>query len=107
TGSIMTAAGAYSIGWATHICEAQRDNVLQKVLNINWAHYPAGDFRAIDDTLNSLHRPVAAGPLQNSLDVIHSVCRGSSFEQDYQAIVSLRDASSDWLRKASENFQKG
>ncbi len=50
TGSIMTAAGAYSIGWATHICEAQRDNVLQKVLNINWAHYPAGDFRAIDDT---------------------------------------------------------
>ena len=31
----MTAAGAYSIGWATHICEAQRDNVLQKVLNIN------------------------------------------------------------------------
>ncbi|BCZ10585.1 enol-CoA hydratase [Acinetobacter pittii] len=107
TGSIMTAAGAYSIGWATHICEAQRDNVLQKVLNINWAHYPAGDFRAIDDTLNSLHRPVAAGPLQNSLDVIHSVCRGFNFEQDYQAIVSLRDASSDWLRQASENLQKG
>ena len=46
-----------------------------KSFNINWAHYPAGDFRAIDDTLNSLHRPVAAGPLQNSLDVIHSVCR--------------------------------
>ncbi|MBU3083608.1 enoyl-CoA hydratase/isomerase family protein [Acinetobacter seifertii] len=107
TGSIMTAAGAFSIGWATHICEAQRDNVLQKVLNINWTHYPAGDFRAIDDTLNSLHRPVAAGPLQNSLDVIHSVCRGSSFEQDYQSIVSLRDASSDWLRQASENLQKG
>lgn len=64
------------------------------------------DFRAIDDTLNSLHRPVAAGPLQNSLDVIHSVCRGFNFEQDYQAIVSLRDASSDWLRQASENLQK-
>ena len=30
TGSIMTAAGAYSIGWATHICDAQRDNVLKK-----------------------------------------------------------------------------
>lgn len=47
------------------------------------------------------------GHYKNSLDVIHSVCRGSSFEQDYQAIVSLRDASSDWLRQASENLQKG
>jgi len=60
TGSIMTAAGAYSIGWATPICEAQRDNDLQKVLNINWASYPAGDFRAIDDTLNRLLSPVEA-----------------------------------------------
>ena len=30
TGSIMTSAGAYGIGWATHICDAQRDVVLQK-----------------------------------------------------------------------------
>ncbi|WAU75093.1 enoyl-CoA hydratase/isomerase family protein [Acinetobacter sp. TR11] len=107
TGSIMTAAGAFSIGWATHICEAQRDNVLQKVLNVDWNHYPAGAFRAIDDTLNSLHRPVASGPLQNSIDVIHSVCRGQNFEYDYQAIIGLSDASSDWLRQASENLQKG
>lgn len=107
TGSIMTAAGAYSIGWATHICDAQRDNVLKKVLDIDWNHYPAGNFRAIDDTLNSLHRPVAAGPLQNSLDVIHSVCKGQNFEQDYQSIVGLIDARSDWLRQASENLQKG
>ncbi|WP_334458929.1 enoyl-CoA hydratase/isomerase family protein [Acinetobacter soli] len=107
TGSIMTAAGAYSIGWATHICDAQRDNVLKKVLDIDWTHYPAGNFRAIDDTLNSLHRPVAAGPLQNSLDVIHSVCKGQNFEQDYQSIVGLIDARSDWLRQASENLQKG
>ena len=107
TGSIMTAAGSYSIGWATHICEAQRNNVLNSVLNINWDDYPAGVFRAIDDTLNTLHRPVAAGPLQNSLDVIHSVCRGQHFEYDYDAIIGLRDASSDWLRQASENLQKG
>lgn len=107
TGSIMTAAGAYGIGWATHICDAHRDLVLDKVVNINWDHYPAGDFRALDDTLNSLHRPVGPGPLQNSLDVIQSVCRGVNFEADYEAIVGLSDARSDWLRQASENLQKG
>lgn len=107
TGSIMTAAGAYSIGWATHICDAHRDKVLDKLINIDWGHYPAGDFRAIDDTLNSLHRPVGPGPLQNSLDVIHSVCRGVNFEHDYESIIGLRDARSDWLRQASENLQKG
>ena len=106
TGSIMTSAGAYGIGWATHICDAQRDVVLQKVISIDWNHYPAGSFRAIDDTLNSLHRPVALCPLQNSLDVIHSVCRGINFEQDYQAIIGLSDARSDWLRQASENLQR-
>ncbi len=63
TGSIMTAAGAYGIGWATHICDAQRDNVLETVINIDWDHYPAGDFRAIDDTLNSMHRPVGPGTI--------------------------------------------
>src|SRR5699024_5164374 len=82
-------------------------NVLQKVINIDWAHYPAGDFRAIDDTLNGLHRPVGPGPLQNSLDVIQSVCRGVNFEHDYDAIIGLKDARSDWLRQASENLQKG
>ena len=107
TGSIMTAAGAYSIGWATHICDAHRDKVLDKLINIDWVHYPAGDFRAIDDTLNSLHRPVGPGPLQNSLDVIQSVCRGVNFEHDYESIIGLRDARSDWLRQASENLQKG
>ncbi|CAB1213228.1 enoyl-CoA hydratase/isomerase family protein [Acinetobacter bouvetii] len=107
TGSIMTSAGAYGIGWATHICDAQRDNVLEKVLNIDWGHYPAGDYRAIDDTLNSMHRPVGPGPLQNSLDVIQSVCRGVSFEHDYESIIGLSDARSDWLRQASENLQKG
>ena len=107
TGSIMTAAGAYGIGWATHICDAQRDSVLNKVVNIDWSHYPAGDFRAIDDTLNSMHRPVGPGPLQNSLDVIQSVCRGVNFEHDYESIIGLSDARSDWLRQASENLQKG
>lgn len=107
TGSIMTAAGAYSIGWATHICDAHRDKVLDKLINIDWGHYPAGDFRAIDDTLNSLHCPVGPGPLQNSLDVIQSVCRGVNFEHDYESIIGLRDARSDWLRQASENLQKG
>ncbi len=107
TGSIMTAAGAYGIGWATHICDAQRDSVLSKVVNIDWSHYPAGDFRAIDDTLNSMHRPVGPGPLQNSLDVIQSVCRGVNFEHDYESIIGLSDARSDWLRQASENLQKG
>ena len=107
TGSIMTAAGAYGIGLATHICDAQRDNVLEKVINIDWGHYPAGDFRAIDDTLNGMHRPVGPGPLQNSLDVIQSVCRGVNFEHDYESIIGLSDARSDWLRQASENLQKG
>ena len=107
TGSIMTAAGGYGIGWATHICDAQRDIVLQKLIDIDWGHYPAGDFRALDDTLNGMHRPVSPGPLQNSLDVIHSVCRGVNFESDYAAIIGLSDARSDWLRQASENLQKG
>lgn len=107
TGSIMTAAGAYSIGWATHVCEYGRDIVLNRLTNIRWQDYPAGDFRAIDDTLNSLHRPLAAGPLQNSLDVIQSVCRGHDFLQDYQAICSLNSARSDWLRQASENLTNG
>ncbi|EPF74308.1 enoyl-CoA hydratase/isomerase family protein [Acinetobacter rudis] len=107
TGSIMTAAGAYGIGWATHICDTQRDTVLQKLIDIDWEHYPAGDFRALDDTLNGMHRPVPPGPLQNSLDVIHSVCRGVQFEQDYETILGLSDARSDWLRQASENLEKG
>ncbi|OTG86093.1 enoyl-CoA hydratase [Acinetobacter sp. ANC 4558] len=107
TGSIMTAAGAYGIGWATHICDSSREVVLEKVINIDWNHYPAGDFRAIDDTLNSLHRPVGPGPLQNSLDTIQSVCRGVRFENDYESIIGLSDARSDWLRQASENLQKG
>jgi enoyl-CoA hydratase/carnithine racemase len=107
TGSIMTAAGAYGIGWATHICDTHRDVVLDRVVNIDWEHYPAGDFRAIDDTLNSMHRPVGPGPLQNSLDVIQSVCRGVSFESDYDAIIGLVDARSDWLRQSSENLHKG
>lgn len=108
TGSIMTSAGGYSIGWATHICRSgQRNEVLNKLLNIDWEHYPAGVFRALDDTLNSMHRPVPTGPLQNSLDVIHSVARGVDFAQDYQAIIGLRDAPSDWLRLAAENLQKG
>ena len=107
TGSIMTSAGAYGIGWATHICDAHRDKVLDKMVNIDWGHYPAGDFRAIDDTLNSMHRPVGPGPLQNSLDVIQSVCRGVIFEHDYESIIGLSDARSDWLRQASENLQKG
>ncbi len=54
-----------------------------------------------------MHRPVGRGRLQNSLDVIHSVCRGVNFEHDYDAIVGLSDARSDWLRQASENLQKG
>lgn len=108
TGAIMTSAGGYSIGWATHICRSgQRDEVLQKVLDINWGDYPAGEFRALDDTLNSMHRPVPAGPLQNSLDVIHSVARGLDFAQDYESILALVDAPSDWLRQAAENLQKG
>ncbi len=107
TGSIMTSAGAYNIGWATHICDAQRDVILDKVINIDWSHYPAGDYRALDDVLNGLHRPVAPGPLQNSLDVIQSVCRGVHFDYDYEAIIGLSDARSDWLRQASENLQKG
>src|SRR5690606_23692435 len=41
--SIMTAAGAYGIGWATHICDAERDTVLNRVVNIDWDQYPAGD----------------------------------------------------------------
>ncbi|ESK40045.1 hypothetical protein P256_00484 [Acinetobacter nectaris CIP 110549] len=107
TGSIMTSAGAYAIGWATHICEASRDVVLDKLLNICWEDYPAGKFRALDDVLNSMHCPVAVGPLQSSLDAIHTVCRGNYFEQDYDAIVGLSEARSDWLRQASENLQKG
>ncbi|KAA8735600.1 enoyl-CoA hydratase/isomerase family protein [Acinetobacter qingfengensis] len=107
TGSIMTAAGAYSIGWATHVCEQGRDIVLNHLTSIRWKDYSAGDFRAIDDTLNSLHRPLAAGPLQNSLDVIHSVCRGQDFIQDYQSICGLGNARSDWLRQASENLSNG
>ena len=107
TGSIMTAAGAYSIGWATHVCEQGRENVLGRLIHIRWQDYPAGDYRAIEDTLNSLHRPLAAGPLQDSLDVIHSVCRGSDFMQDVQAIKGLATARSDWLRQASENLSNG
>lgn len=107
TGSIMTSAGAYAIGWATHICEEKRENVLNKLIKIQWNDYPAGEFRALDDVLNSMHRPVAVGPLQNSLDTIHTVCKGVSFEKDYQAIVELDEARSDWLRQASENLQTG
>lgn len=107
TGSIMTAAGGYSIGWATHVCDMGRDAVFEHLINIRWQDYPAGAYRAIADTLIPLHRPIAAGPLQNSLDVITSVCRGQDFVQDYRAICGLSSATSDWLRQASENLTHG
>lgn len=107
TGSIMSASGAYTIGWATHISGDTREEVLVRLTQIDWDAYPAGSFRAIDDTLDALHRPLSAGPLQDSLDVIHSVCRGQNFMQDYQAITSLMEARSDWLRQAGENLAKG
>jgi enoyl-CoA hydratase/carnithine racemase len=107
TGSIMSASGAYTIGWATHISGESREEVLSRLSAIDWAAYPAGAFRAIDDTLDSLHRPLSAGPLQDSLDVIHSVCKGVDFMQDYQAITGLIEARSDWLRQAGENLAKG
>ena len=107
TGSIMTSAGAYAIGWATHVCEVERQTVLDKVLNVNWEHYPARSFRAIDDALNTIHRPLPAGPLQNSLEILSEVCQGNDFEKDYYGILSLIDARSDWLRQASESLKKG
>lgn len=107
TGAMMTASGAYSIGWATHISPLKRDVVLDKLLNLCWKDYPAGTFRAIDDTLNGIHRPVAAAPLQIALDAIHTVCNGIRFEQDYQAICQLSEAHSDWLRQAGENLKQG
>ena len=107
TGSIITASGAYTVSWATHISGENREQVLERLIQIDWNAYPAGTFRAIDDTLDALHRPLSAGPLQDSLDVIHSVCRGVNFESDYAAIIGLSDARSDWLRQASENLQKG
>ena len=107
TGSIITASGAYTVSWATHISGENREQVLERLTQIDWDAYPAGTFRAIDDTLDALHRPLSAGPLQDSLDVIHSVCRGLDFMQDYQAITSLVEARSDWLRQAGENLLKG
>lgn len=107
TGSILSASGAYTIGWATHISGENREEVLNRLIAIDWEAYPAGAFRAIDDTLDALHRPLSAGPLQDSLDVINSVCRGINFTQDYQAIISLVEARSDWLRQAGENLLKG
>src|SRR5690606_36796536 len=52
-------------------------------------------------------RPVSPEPLQYSLDVIHSVCRGINFEHDYESSIGLSDARSDWLRQSSENLKKG
>ncbi|MEY4516054.1 MAG: hypothetical protein RL180_400 [Pseudomonadota bacterium] len=107
TGSIMGASGAYTIGWATHISGKTREDVLDRLVRIHWDEYASGAFRAIDDSLDSLHRPLSSGPLQDSLDVIHSVCRGESFIRDYDAIVSLTEARSDWLRQAGENLKSG
>ncbi|MEC7118423.1 MAG: enoyl-CoA hydratase/isomerase family protein [Pseudomonadota bacterium] len=107
TGSVMSPSGAYTIGWATHICGLAREEVLKRLVSIIWSDYPAGVFRAIDDTLDALHRPLSSGPLQDSLDVIHSVCRGEDFMRDYQAIIALNDARSDWLRQAGENLKSG
>ncbi len=107
TGSIMGASGAFTIGWATHIAGVGRDEVLRHLIGIDWTAHPAGAFRAIDDTLDALHRPLSSGPLQDSLDVIHSVCRGEDFMADYRAILALRDARSDWLRQAGENLRQG
>lgn len=107
TGSLLTATGAHAIGWATHHCEASREEVLQRLTSIQWSDYPAGIFRAIADTLDTLHRPMTPGPLLESLDLIHSVCRGVDFMQDYESIIGLKDARSDWLRLAAENLSKG
>lgn len=107
TGSIMGASGAYTIGWATHIAGVSKAEVLRHLTSIDWSAYRAGSFRAIDDTLDALHRPLSSGPLQDSLDVIHSVCRGEDFMADYRAILALRDARSDWLRQAGENLRQG
>lgn len=107
TGSIMTSAGAYAIGWATHICKATRDSVLNKMTEIIWDKEPSRAFISIANVLTHFHRPVPAGPLQNSLDILYDVCQGNNFEEDYYAIMSLVDSPSDWLRQAGESLQKG
>jgi enoyl-CoA hydratase/carnithine racemase len=107
TGSIMGASGSFTIGWATHISGKNREDVLERLVKINWNEYASGAFRAIDDTLDAMHRPLSSGPLQDSLDVIHSVCRGEDFLRDYESILSLTEARSDWLRQAGENLQNG
>ncbi|MBF7695060.1 enoyl-CoA hydratase/isomerase family protein [Acinetobacter rathckeae] len=107
TGTMMTASGAYAIGWATHICAMKKELVFNRLLQIAWQDYPAGTFRALDDVLHSLHRPVSVGPLQTALDAIHTVCNGLSFEQDYDAICQLSEAHSDWLRQAGESLKEG
>lgn len=107
TGSIMTSAGAYAIGWATHVCEMDRQTVLSKVLTIDWENYSSRAFRAIEDVLATIHRPMPAGPLQNSLETLSEVCQGQVFEEDYISILTLSDARSDWLRQASDTLRKG
>lgn len=107
TGSVMTSAGAYAIGWATHICETDRQHVLNTLFKIEWETNEPCSFRAIEDVLGALHRPTPAGPLQNSLDVLYHVCKGIDFIQDYNGILTLAESRSDWLRQASESLQKG
>lgn len=107
TGAVMVGAGAHCIGWATHICPQGRETVLHQLLHIRWDDYPAGSFRAIDDALYHLHRPLPAGPLQNSLELISHVCQGEDFIRDYRAIVGLSQARSDWLRQAGDNLRLG
>lgn len=96
-GLIMIVVGVYGIGWVIYICDVQCNMVFEKVINIDWSYYLVGDFRVIDDILNSMYCLVGLGLLQNFLDVIYSVCCGVNFEYDYDVIVGLSDECSDWF----------
>ena len=82
----MTSAGAFSI-IGQPISVRLSEIMFCKSLSVDWNHYPAGAFRAIDDTLNSLHRPVASGPFKTSIDGIHSVCRSKFWNMTIKRLL--------------------
>jgi enoyl-CoA hydratase/carnithine racemase len=110
TGALVDAGDAHMLNWATHISHLSKDDVLAKLVSLDWTvqNSITGHYHLVADALAVIHRPVVGEAFKNNLDDIYRVCRGVDFIEDYNAIISLSEVTSNhWLKQAADNLKNG
>jgi enoyl-CoA hydratase/carnithine racemase len=110
TGALVDAGDAHMLNWATHVSYLSKEDVLAKLVALNWTaqNSTTGHYHLVADALAVIHRPVVGEAFKNSLDEIYRVCRGMDFIEDYNAIISLSEITSNrWLKQAADNLKNG